>query len=271
MTIKINTRNITPKQAQAMLDMSITLGATNRRVAQKHIDLYAREMAEGRWKLNGVAIKLDENGAVLDGQHRLLACIKAGVPFQTIVMTGVPRETFDTLDCGRPRTVSQVLQMSDVKYHSLVAAVIRGVAEMRMDGNTAQKEKRISNSAAMQEYQTHSAEYDDSARFGAVAVADTHAMTPKLVATLHYYLVNDLKLDRELVERFLGDIVSFDTSSIAVADKLRKWNLQNRNMRVSERTRLGYTILTWNAMLKKSKCPRFCEKAIEEMPKFLTK
>ena len=271
MTIKVNTRNITPQQAKAMLDMSITLGAGNRRVAQRHVDLYAREMLEGRWKLNGVAIKLDENGAVLDGQHRLLACIKAGVPFTTIVMSGVPRDTFDTLDCGRPRTVAQVLQMSDVKYHSLVSAVIRGVSEMRMAGNTARKEKRMSNSAAMEEYRAHSAEYDESARFGACVVADTHAMTPKLTATLHYYMVNDLKQDKELVERFLHDINSFDTSSIAVADKLRKWNLQNRGTRISERTRLGYTILTWNAMLRKSKCPRFCEKAVETMPEFLTK
>lgn len=271
MTIKVHTVTITPAKAKAMLDESIALGVTNRRVAQAHIDMYASEMKANRWKLNGVAIKLDEQGGVLDGQHRLLACIKADTPFQTILMSGVPRETFDTLDCGRSRTASQVLQMSGVKYNALIAGIIRGVAEIKNSGQLTQHSKRFSNAAILDEYNARSADYDASAKFGACAVSETHAMSQKMAASLHYYLIHELGQSADLVEKFISDITSFDSSSIAVADKLRKWNLQNVNSRIPDRIRLGYIILTWNAMLRKAKAPRFCEKALEPMPTFLTK
>ena len=271
MAIKVHTKTITPAMAKAMLDESQNLGASNRRVSQQHVDLYAEEMRHGRWKLNGVAIKLDEQGAILDGQHRLQACVAAGIPFQTIVMSGVPRDTFDTLDCGRARTTSQVLQMADVKYNALIASIIRGVGELRTDGHTARKEKKMSNTAALAEYNAHSKAYDAAARISAVAVSESHAMTAKLAGSIYYYLTQDLKQSADKVEQFIQGITSFDTASNPVVDKLRKWNLANRTVRISDRTRLGYIILTWNAMVEGSKkAPRFSEAKLEEMPKFKT-
>lgn len=271
MAIKVHTKTISPAMAKTMLETSYSLGASNRKVSNRHVDIYAEEMRSGRWKLNGVAVKLDEKGAILDGQHRLLACVQAGVPFQTILMTGVPRDTFDTLDCGRVRTTSQVLQMADVKYNSLIASIIRGVAEIRSVGNMSHKEKPISNTASLEEYNKHSAAYDMAAAVGATAVAGTHAMTAKMCGAIYYHLTQDLKQSKDDVEKFIRESTSFDSSKNPVIDKLRKWNLANRGVKVSDRNRLGYVILSWNAMLKKGKAPKFCEKNIETFPKFETK
>ena len=269
MTIKVRTKTITPSMAQDMLQQSVKLDVINRRLSQNHVELYAKEMREGRWKLNGVAIKLDEDGGILDGQHRLQACVLSGVPFQTIVMSGVPRDTFDTLDCGRARTTSQVLQMEGVKYNAVIASIIRGVSELRSAGHTAAHEKRLSNSAALAEYNKHASAYNRAAAVAATAVAESHAMAPKLAGSLFYYLVQDLKQDADFVEKFIREITSFDSSSNSVVDHLRKWNLGNRDVRVSDRTRIGYITLTWNAMLAGAKkAPRFMEKNIDPMPTF---
>jgi hypothetical protein len=50
---------------------------------------YAQDMIDGWWLLSGKTIILDETGAVLNGQHRLLACIKADRAFETWLVEGV--------------------------------------------------------------------------------------------------------------------------------------------------------------------------------------
>jgi len=272
MSIKVRQKTITPAVAEAMLKASEALGAVNRKLNTRHVELYANEIRSNRWKLNGDAIRLDPDGRILDGQHRLQACVLAGIPFQTIVMTGVEADTFDTMDCGRTRTTSQVLQMADVKYSALVSSIIRGAAEIRSAGHTGMKEKRMSNTAALADYNKNAETYNRAAAVSSAAVNESHAMTPKLAGSIYYYLVHDLAQDETRVEKFIRDITSFDTSSSAVLDKLRKWNLANRAIRISERTRLGYAILTWNAWVGGSrKALRFSESLIEEMPSFNAK
>ena len=272
MAIKVRTKIITPAMAEAMLRTSSELGAINRKLNNRHVELYANEIRSNRWKLNGDAIRLDADGRILDGQHRLHACVLAGLPFKTIVMTGVEADTFDTIDCGRIRTTAQVLQMADVKYNSLVSSIIRGASEIRSYGHTDMKEKRLSNTAALAEYNANAELYNRAAALSSSALDESHLVTPKLVGSVYYYLVHDLKQDEATVEKFVREMVSFDSSSSAIIDKLRKWNLANRTVKVSERTRLGYIILTWNAWISGSrKPPRFTEASIEEMPVFIGK
>ena len=271
MTIKTREKVITPAAARAMLRTSEELGAKNRKVSNNHVELYANDIRSGNWKLNGDAIKLDEDGRILDGQHRLRACVLANMPMRTMVMTGVSKDAFDTLDCGRARTTSQVLQMAEVKYNSLIACIIRGAAEIRTVGHTDMKEKRLSNIAALEEYKANSEIYGKAAAVGTSAVGETHAMTQKMAGSVYFYLVHDLQQDPEKVEKFIREITSFDSSASPVLDKLRKWNLANRMQKISDRTRLGYLILTWNAWVTgAAKAPRFSEGSIEEMPTFVT-
>src|SRR4051812_37258312 len=79
---------ITPKDAARMLAGM----ESNRLKSPPHIAKLARDMKGGNWKVNGETIKLDHREKVIDGQHRLLACIQAGVSFQTWVISGVPNE-----------------------------------------------------------------------------------------------------------------------------------------------------------------------------------
>src|SRR5678816_1487928 len=60
----------------------------NRRVTLAILRKYARNMAEGRWKKTGQGIVFDCQGKLLEGQHRLLACLFSGATFSTYVVTG---------------------------------------------------------------------------------------------------------------------------------------------------------------------------------------
>lgn len=60
------------------------------------------------WDLNGESIKFDSNDCLVDGQHRLMACIKANVSFRTVVVWGVERDS--NIDTGAKRSLIDLLR-----------------------------------------------------------------------------------------------------------------------------------------------------------------
>jgi len=269
MTLKSKIKIITPEYAKELLERTKAAGVLNRKTSSRTVEIYANEMRSDRWKLNSESIKLDENGYVLDGQHRLLACIQAGCPFQTLVNSDVPRDTFDTIDCGRVRTGTQVLQMSGVQYHTVITGIINGMNEFRNCGHLALKDRRLTPSAVLEEYNTRPADYDDAARVAMRCITESHAMTPKTVGTLYFALVHDNGVSKEKAEQFFTQINSFDTAGNPVIEKMRRWNLANKDRRVSEKLRVAYVIRSWNAYVSGTKAPRFSEHDADVMPTFL--
>ena len=81
--------------------------STNR----NQIEAYARDMAAGKWFANGEPIVFDANGDLKDGQHRLMAIVKANVPVYMFVIRGVDPE-YTTFDYGMLRRMSQELGVS---------------------------------------------------------------------------------------------------------------------------------------------------------------
>jgi hypothetical protein len=79
----------------------------------------------GDWRVNGDTIKFDEDGLLIDGQHRLQAIITSGLPVQTYVIRGLPRGSFDTLDIGKPRTPADTLSSLGYSQTIALAAAMR--------------------------------------------------------------------------------------------------------------------------------------------------
>lgn len=98
---------ITPEQAAAWLE---TANVDNRSLREQRWMQYACDMIDGKWALNGEAIVFAKNGRLVDGQHRLKACVEAEVPFECIVVTGVEPSAFETIDCGLARTSSDAIR-----------------------------------------------------------------------------------------------------------------------------------------------------------------
>ena len=96
-----------------------------RKKDKSRVTRYAREMKTGNWHLNGESIKFDENGILIDGQHRLEACVESGTDFQTVVVRNVPPESAQSVDRGKPRTVAQWLQHQGIKNGIDVASIAR--------------------------------------------------------------------------------------------------------------------------------------------------
>ena len=100
---------ITPKKAAEYLTHNDHNPRKN--TNRNQIEAYARDMAAGKWFANGEPIVFDANGDLKDGQHRLMAIVKANVPVYMFVIRGIDPD-YTTFDYGMIRRMSQELGVS---------------------------------------------------------------------------------------------------------------------------------------------------------------
>lgn len=105
---------ITPNIASIYL----TRNTHNRKKKDKKIKEWAAVMRAGGWKLNGETIKFYEDGTLADGQNRLEAVIRAGVPVEMEVRYGIPNN-ITIFDIGSSRNMHDILTLSGYKQKNL--------------------------------------------------------------------------------------------------------------------------------------------------------
>lgn len=114
----VTLETITPDLAIALLGTNVH----NRHVKPSLKLRLTNAMRRGDWRLNGETIKVSTDGALIDGQHRLLAVVDSGVTIQTLVVRGLSSDTQQTVDIGRTRTVADVLALEGYEKRSVVLA-----------------------------------------------------------------------------------------------------------------------------------------------------
>lgn len=115
---------ITPHQAAQWLEANLEEGH-NRNLRRERAEAFARDMESGNWRDNGETIKFDWNGRLVDGQHRLAALVRAGIPHRFLVVRGVDPDSIHTIDMGVARRYSDVLRMNGVPNGLQMAAMER--------------------------------------------------------------------------------------------------------------------------------------------------
>jgi len=118
--MKIEIATITPYMAEKLLKSNIQ----NRRVKLHQIDSLKRDILSGNWKENGDAIRIHQNGTLMDGQHRLMACVSANVPIKTIVVSELDDDVKSTIDCGVKRKYNDHLSLRGFSYSTQIASTM---------------------------------------------------------------------------------------------------------------------------------------------------
>jgi len=113
---------VTPESATELLQRKRPSAAEN----PSAITAYAEAMRQGRWILNGMPLILSRTGVLLDGVQRLRACIKAGVPFLTVLAQNIPDDVLHTIDQQRRRSFAGVLESRGIPHaHALQSALVK--------------------------------------------------------------------------------------------------------------------------------------------------
>ena len=118
---------ITPEIAKELLALNVN----NRRVKEARVVMYGRSMQRGQWQFTGDAIRVattpNGNQEIVDGQHRLLACVQANVPFETMLFTNLDHSVFTVIDRGVSRTNADLLSISGYANGATMGAMVRPV------------------------------------------------------------------------------------------------------------------------------------------------
>lgn len=118
--LEISVRTITPAEAEELAKKA----RPGTRVKESAVAGYERAMRSGEWVFNGMPIVIGASGQLLDGLHRLHACVRAGVPFETLVVENAPDDILHTLDQQRRRSFSGVLSARGVKHAAGVTTTL---------------------------------------------------------------------------------------------------------------------------------------------------
>ena len=142
---------ITPEMSAIFLSNN----TNNRKVTERNVTAIARALSNNEWALNGETIKFDVDGNVIDGQHRLLACVRTGIPFESYIIKNLPSESFTTIDIGSKRTASDILSIHEAPNATNLAAIIKCYVEARYNKSYSPGSIYATNEQILNEYKTN--------------------------------------------------------------------------------------------------------------------
>jgi hypothetical protein len=114
-----------------------------RRLRQRKVVTYAKDMLDGNWHLNGETVGVNELGQTANGRHRFTALVLAAtegvgspggmdyrpaqpdIAIDMLVVRGIKVEAVNTIDTGMNRFYRDVLEIRGVSNATLVAAATR--------------------------------------------------------------------------------------------------------------------------------------------------
>jgi hypothetical protein len=139
--VKIESRNvaINPEMAANWLEIN----KHNRKLRASVVQRYAEDMKSGSWQRTHQGIAFDEDGNLVDGQHRLAAIVESGVTVNIMVTTGLPHGTY-MLDGGFGRTVKDQLLLSDFDLDQAIltkkmVAIVNAYIQLFVNGEATPK------------------------------------------------------------------------------------------------------------------------------------
>lgn len=157
---------ITPELADKWLTQNYP---RNRKLRPTRVAYYAKQIRSGQWKLNGQAIIFDENNTIIDGQHRLYAVCESDTEIRSLVVWGVARDAFMTIDDTLPKGHQDTLCHEGVANSSSIAAIVNSVLMHRRAvaaSGSFNSAVRPSKTDIMEEYNKHSDVYQEAYRAG---------------------------------------------------------------------------------------------------------
>lgn len=237
MEMNANIELITPSVAQAYLMKN----QKNRSINSGKVRQYAQAMKNGKWMLNGETIVFDEDGNLLNGQHRLSAVVMANVPVKMLVVRNAASDTFATFDTGRNRRIEDVLSIEGHKNAKIMGTAARAfytIENKSIDG------KGITNSILLDVVQKNK---------NIVAWTDIYASKRPAIGTqlVGVLAVIEKYHGYEIADDFyqkagLGIGLSPDEPEFMLRDKLLSTKFGTT---ISKRIELAYMIKTVNARI----------------------
>ena len=232
---------ITPDIALAYLAMN----GGNRPMSESHVEHLALIMKRGEWVFNGDSIRITSGGRLVDGQHRLNAIVRCGIPQKVMVVTGLEDSVFLTIDCGKSRSASDSLAIEGYACTTALTSCARYAINMEGFGYMHARNINKATSSQILEAIKKNPEMQDSARYGQ-SKKSRKFMGVSLLAFCHYwFLKHDYLSGIEFFDEFESGDYSYSNSPVkALKEKLMDNAVSSAKM--SKVVKAGYVFLAFN-------------------------
>lgn len=251
----ISIEKITPKIAAEMLSKN----PSNRSISSRKVAKLATDMQNGDFIYSHQGIAIDEDGNLIDGQHRLSAIIKSGTTQTLQVTRNLPRKVMEVVDRSDKRTFGQELTMGGHKNANVIASTLRLYVAFKNDGESLTKLSIINVSE--QELRNN---FNQDFVTSATISTKYHYRFPMIprgdYSLLYYLLIYFKKIDTETVNLFFEELTNgsgLDSKNPILIYRNFFINNSNRLGQKDQHIRIARLIKLWNAWAKGAKVDRF--------------
>ncbi len=106
-------------------------GIPPRSIKAAQVERYRREMDSDNWHPHAAPIQVDEEGALINGNHRLEAVKKLGRPVRMVIAWNVPRAAIEVIDRGVARSLIDIIRQGGEENPKERGIVFTALCEMR--------------------------------------------------------------------------------------------------------------------------------------------
>lgn len=147
---------ITPEIAANLLENN----TENRSISKGTVTAYMNDIIAGNWDESvGVAISIDENGILRDGQHRLAAIVQAGVGIHTWVCRNVSSDGI--YDNNRKRSNADQISIMRADFDSVYKSTrYIAIARMLITGINHQNRRTVTPKEIIDFTEKHKTDLD---------------------------------------------------------------------------------------------------------------
>lgn len=251
--IRTGVETITPDVAREYLKAN----TSNRPISKGHVETISNQMKKGEFLLNGESIIFSNEGVLMQGQHRLAACIKSNTPFQSVVVRGIPYSSFHTLDSGRNRTISDVFAIKDIPEYTRMSAIVNSYMKIHQGigyyiACEGLQRMKLSKKDVFDEYNKYSQLFTEIRLFANKCYDKMRILKHSYIGGIMAYLIIDKKHPQDFVESFFTMLfyqtnISNDTINIL---RVKLINDLASERKMTAKYKLAIIAKCWNAYVE---------------------
>lgn len=271
--VKTSVETITPEIAREWMKFNIN----NRPLSRARVKKYENALTKGEFVLNGESIIFSDGGILMQGQHRLKACINTGISFDSVVVRGVEYSTFSTLDSGGTRTMADVFAIHGTRNSHKMSTLVSFYAKLNIGGTLRASQpaginRLLSKKEVLEVYERHGDVFESSLKIAARMNGRKRLLSESFIGGVVSYLVIDKKHPIEFVEAFF-EMLFFGRNVPIKAIEQLEIRLTNNLASTSKMTptyQMAIFVKAWNAYVTRKDLSRLSwNEAKESMPEFL--
>lgn len=221
----------------------------NRKFIQSSIETFSEDMEKDNWKFTGATIKIDKDGKLLDGQHRLAAIIRTQKAQDLAIMYNLEPDCFTVIDTGSTRRGKDVFSIQGELNCYMLASACRMyyLYDNALFLTKRWLKRRVTNNNLLNTLALHPG-LRESVHIVTCSKVFKSLVSPSMIAFCYYlfHQINEKDADTFFTQIETGAEIQAGSAVLKLRDKFLR-NKADRNYTINTIYACAITIKAWNA------------------------